>query len=175
MKAVNIILGIGTAIIVGSLISLGIKAFYPQPTYPSPSVAPAAIMPCAPTDAQCLAANASAEQAREAQYQQQEQDFENQSQVYSRNIFIISNLVGMVVFIVGFLLLFAASIAAESVPIGIMIAGLWGIIYGYANGWGSVDDRLKFFIGLLIAIIVLGGSVWLVERYAKKRGIPSGN
>jgi len=29
-------------------------------------------------------------------------------------------------------------------PIGIMLAGLWGILYGYGRGWGSIDDQLKF-------------------------------
>jgi hydrogenase/urease accessory protein HupE len=54
-------------------------------------------------------------------------------------------------------------------PIGIMIAGLWSIMYGYARGWGSVDDQLKFFIGLVIAALVIGGSMWLIERHAKKK------
>jgi heme/copper-type cytochrome/quinol oxidase subunit 4 len=33
-----------------------------------------------------------------------------------------------------------------------------------------VNDQLKFFVGLVIAALVIGGSIWLVQRYAKKRG-----
>jgi len=65
--------------------------------------------------------------------------------------------------------LFMTSIVAQSVPIGIMIAGLWSIIYGYMRGWGSTNDQLKFFVGLVIAALVIGGSIWLIERYQKKR------
>jgi hypothetical protein len=176
MKIVNIVLGLGTAIILGSLIILGIKAFYPEPTaptYPSyPAVVPT-VAPCASNDTACFAQNAKIEAQQSAaqdQYNQQEQTYENQISVYDRNLFIIANIIGILVFALGFWLLFATEIAAQSVPIGIMIAGLWSIMYGYASGWGSVDDKLKFFIGLIIAVLVIGGSMWLIQRYAKKRG-----
>lgn len=48
-----------------------------------------------------------------------------------------------------------------------MLAGLWSIIYGYAAGWGSVNDMFKFFFGLAVAIVVIGGSAWLMQRHAK--------
>jgi hypothetical protein len=175
MKVVNFVLGLGTAIILAALITLGIKAFYPEPVAPNyPVIAPSApIVPCASGDAQCLANNAQIEtqqQAQQDQYNQAETAWENETQIYDRNVFIIANIVGVIVFAFGFWLLFATAIAAQSVPIGIMIAGLWGIIYGYGRGWGSVNDQLKFFIGLVIALLVIGGSMWLVQRYAKKRG-----
>ncbi|HVO28958.1 MAG TPA: hypothetical protein VMT81_03180 [Candidatus Paceibacterota bacterium] len=175
MKMINFVLGLGTAIILSALITLGIKAFYPEPAPPQyPDYPPSApVAPCPSNDAQCAQQNAQIEarqQAQMDQYNQEEQAYEDASQVYNRNIFIIANIVGMIVFAVGFWLLFATAIAAQSVPIGIMIAGLWSIIYGYARGWGSVNDQLKFFIGLVIAAIVIGGSMWLVQRYAKKRG-----
>ena len=80
----------------------------------------------------------------------------------------IALIVGIIVFIVGFWLIFTTAIATQSVPIGIMIAGLWSIIYGYIRGWDSIDDRLKFFVGLIVAALVIGGSVWLIQRYQKK-------
>jgi hypothetical protein len=90
--------------------------------------------------------------------------------IYDRNLFIIANIVGVIVFVFGFWLLFSTSIAAQSVPIGIMIAGLYSIFYGYIRGWGSVNDQLKFFIGLVIAVLVIGGSMWLIQKYVVKRG-----
>jgi hypothetical protein len=50
-----------------------------------------------------------------------------------------------------------------------MLAGLWSIVYGYGRGWGSVNDQLKFFIGLVIAALIIGSSVWLMERYQKRK------
>jgi Fe2+ transport system protein B len=176
MKMINVVLGLGTAIILGSLITLGIKAFYPEPVAPTYPVysASAPVVPCASGDAQCLKQNQQIELQQttlQNQFNQEQQAYEDQTKVYDRNLFIIANIVGVIIFVVGFWLLFATSIAAQSVPIGIMIAGLWGIIYGYARGWGSVDDQLKFFIGLVIAVLVIGGSMWLVERYQKKRAV----
>jgi len=181
MKVINFVLGFGTALILAALITLGIKAFYPEPVAPTylnyaPTV-PVAVTPCASGDMQCAAQNAqidaqqqAQQQTQQNQFNQQQDAYESAMQIYNRNVFIIANIIGIVVFAFGFWLLFATAIAAQSVPIGIMIAGLWGIIYGYARGWGSVDDQLKFFIGLVIAALVIGGSMWLIQRYAKKRG-----
>ena len=89
-------------------------------------------------------------------------------QVYDTNLFIIANIVGIIVFALGFWLMFGGiALASNAVPVGIMLAGLWSIIYGYMRGWGSVDDQLKFFIGLVIAVLVIGGSMWLMQRYQK--------
>jgi heme/copper-type cytochrome/quinol oxidase subunit 4 len=178
MKIVNIVLGLGTAIILGSLITLGIKAFYPEPvapTYPNLSVAYPNPAPSIPCDVKCKQqedAAYQADQARQATYNQEQATYDTGMKVYDRNLFIVANIVGIIIFLFAFWLLFATSIVAQSVPIGIMIAGLYSIMYGYAGGWGSVDDKLKFFIGLVIALLVIGGSMWLIERYAKKRKEP---
>jgi hypothetical protein len=182
MKVINFVLGLGTAFILGALITLGIKAFYPEPvapTYPNvPPSAPVAPLPsCASGDTVCLLKNTQTEtqqseqeQAQQNQFNAEQTTYENAMQVYDRNLFIIANIIGIIVFAFGFWLLFATEIAAQSVPIGIMIAGIWSILYGYGRGWGSVNDQLKFFIGLVIAALVIGGSMWLIQRYAKKRG-----
>ena len=92
--------------------------------------------------------------------------------IYNKNLFIIANIIGIIVFAVGFLMvIFASGIAARGVPIGVMLAGLWSILYGYARGWGSVNDQLKFFVGLVIALLILGGSMWLMQRHARKQGL----
>jgi heme/copper-type cytochrome/quinol oxidase subunit 4 len=173
MKAVNVVLGIATAIILGALINLGIKAFYPEPISPSyPNVpASAPIVPCASNDTACLKSNEeiqAQQQAAEDQFNQQEQAYTDQINVYNRNLFIIANIIGIVMFAIGFWLMFGIiGLASNAVPVGIMLAGLWGIMYGYARGWGSVDDQLKFFIGLVIAVLVIGGSMWLIQRHQK--------
>jgi hypothetical protein len=174
MKIVNIILGLATAIILGALINLGIKAFYPEPvapTYPNTPVAVAPVTPCASNDTACVKQNEQIEnqqQAAQDEFNAAEQSYEDQMMVYNKNLFIIANVIGVIVFAFGFWLIFATALASQSVPIGIMLAGLWGIIYGYARGWGSIDDQLKFFVGLVIALIVIGGSMWLLQRHAKQ-------
>ncbi len=174
MKIVNVVLGIGTAIILAGLITLGIRAFYPEPVAPAYPNMPIAYpaQQCAKGDTQCQAQQKAATDAQNAiqnKFNQEQQTYEGQVKVYNRNLFIIANVIGVVIFAFGFWLLFATAVAAQSVPIGIMISGLWSIIYGYMAGWDSVNDQLKFFIGLIIAALVIGGSMWLVQRYAKKR------
>ncbi len=170
----------GTAIILGALIILGIKAFYPEPVAPNVSEDNAsrrrscralrADIQCQQNNAQLEAQQQAQQTPQQDQFNQQEDAYTAAMQIYDRNLFIIANIVGIIVFAIGFWMLFATAIAAQSVPIGIMIAGLWSIIYGYARGWDSVNDQLKFFIGLVIAVLVIGGSMWLIQRYAKKRG-----
>jgi hypothetical protein len=163
MKIVNVVLGIATTIILGALIILGIKAFYPEPVSPNYPDNVTPVVPCASADIQCQQQDEAYSQQMAA-YNQQEQTYEDQSAVYGKNIFIIANIVGIIVFAFGFWLIFGAMLSSLGVPIGIMLAGLWSIMYGYARGWGTVDDQLKFFIGLVIAVLIIGGSLWLIER-----------
>lgn len=162
---VNIVLGIATAIILGALINLGINAFYPQPISPTYPSAPY-VAPCASGDNVC-AQQLDTYNQQQAVYQQQEQIYETTSNIYDKNLFIIANIIGILIFALGFWLIFGARLSSQGVPIGIMLAGLWSIIYGYGRGWGSVQDQLKFFIGLVIAVIMIGGSMWLIERAQK--------
>ncbi len=109
-----------------------------------------------------------AQQKQQDEFNQKQREYDSAMSVYNRDVFIIANVVGIIVFIVGFWLIFVTALPTQSVPIGVMIAGLWSIIYGYARGWGSIDDRLKFFVGLVVAALVIGGSVWLIQRYHEK-------
>ncbi|GEM_PF-855098 len=175
MKIINIILGLATAIILSSLILLGIKAFHPEPAQPDyfayPKAAPYREFNCAKGDTKCTSdqnAFYAEQQKQQDEFQKRQKEYQDKMNVYNRDVFVAANIVGVLVFIGGFLLLFRAAIASQSVPIGIMLAGLYGIIYGYFRGWGSVDDRLKFFIGLLVAIVTIGGSMWLMQKYYKK-------
>lgn len=174
MKFINFILGAATAIIVSGLVVLGIRAFYPEPAAPDYSkiVPMAAPYPdCLKDDAQCIAkrnAQIDAQNAAQEDLRKQQEAYDVSIGEYNRNVFIIANLAGLVVFILGFLLLFLSAVATRSIPLGVMLAGLYGVLYGYGRGWASVDDRLKFFVGLAVAIVMIGGSMWLAERYYRK-------
>jgi len=170
MKIVNFVLGLTTAIILSALIILGIKAFYPEPvapTYPNYPIVPVAAVPCASADIKCQTGQTTVSTEQQATYQAQQQDYDNQMGIYDEFLFVIANVVGIIVFAVGFWLVFGAVLVSNAIPVGIMLAGLWSIMYGYASGWGSVGDQIKFFIGLIIAVLVIGGSAWLMQRYHK--------
>jgi uncharacterized membrane protein len=107
------------------------------------------------------------QQAAQDQFNKDQQTYQDQMNVYNKNLFIIANIIGIVMFALGFWLVFGIALASNAVPVGIMIAGLWSIMYGYIRGWGSTNDQLKFFIGLVIAVLVIGGSMWLIQRHQK--------
>lgn len=169
MKVINFVLGLTTAIILAALINLGIKAFYPEPVPPTYPNYPVAATPCVANDIACQKTQTDLFNNRQGTFNQQQQTYMDQMKVYNKNLFIIANIVGVVVFAIGFWLIFGAALASYAVPIGMMLAGVWSIIYGYVRGWGSVDDQLKFFIGLVIAILIIGGSMWLMQHYQKKQ------
>ena len=174
MKIVNVVLAIGTLFILGALIVLGIKTFYPEPQYPSSlsyPMVPSPVAPCIAGDTKCILQNSSTAaqyQAEQDAYTQQQQAYTDAMNIYNRNLFIIANVVGIIVFVIGFFLVLYAGLASQGVPIGIMMAGLWSIIYGYFSGWGSIDDSLKFVVGLIVAVLVIGGSMWLMQRHEGK-------
>ena len=168
MKTVNVVLGIATAFILAALITLGIKAFYPEPQYPAYTNPVVPVAPCASGDTACLNTQSVLAQQQADIVQQQEQTYEDAMQAYNRNLFIIANIIGIIMFAIGFWLIFGTALSSQGVPVGIMLAGLWSIIYGYGRGWDSTNDQLKFFIGLVIAVIVIGGSMWLMQRHQNK-------
>ena len=172
MKIINLILGLGTAIIVSSLIYLGIQTFYPAPEYPAFDYKPIPYERCAPEDQKCFDERTRQQDERDTGYDKQVKEYDEKSEVYGRNFFIIANITGLIIFIGGFLLLFAVTMASRSIPIGIMLAGMVSIISGYITGWGGTDDKIKFIVGLLIAAIVIGGSMWLIQRYQRKDAQP---
>lgn len=172
---INLVLAIGTAIILSSLIVLGIKAFHPEPVAPDyegfTSKIPAVYINCEKTDFKCTAEqNKYYEEQRiqQEKFNEENRIYQGKMKPYNRDVFIIANIVGIIIFIVGFLILFNTAIVSQSVPVGIMISGFYGIIYGYARGWNSTNDQLKFFIGLVIAALVIGGSIWLMQKFYKK-------
>ncbi len=175
MKIINVILGIATMLILAALINLGIKAFYPEPTPPEYFSTGKPYMPapeCVTNDADCIAKrNAYNEEQRieEEKRMREQQAYQDALKVYNKDFFILANVIGIIVFIIAFWLLMNASAANQSVLIGMMAAGLWSIFYGYLRGWMSVDDKIKFIVGLVVAAMVIGGSVWLLQRHQKKQ------
>lgn len=154
MRAINFALAVGTLIIVGALIVLGIHAFYPPPA--SPSFRLAGVAPGTPPTP-----------AQQRQFATALDAYNARIRVYNRNVFFIANVVGVLVFVAAFLAAIYLRLSGKGILVGGMLAGFWGMLYGYGSGWGSVDDKLKFAIGLLLAVVVLGGSLWLIQRQSR--------
>jgi len=63
---------------------------------------------------------------------------------YNKNVFIAANIIGILIFIIGFFIVLYTTIADQGAPIGICLPDCGAFSNGYGRGWGSIDDQLKF-------------------------------
>lgn len=163
MRFLNVIIGVLIAIALSALLGLGIKAFHPSPAAPNyPGMTTAKPM-CEEKAVDCLRS----QQEWDAQYEKVmderlslQKEYENKSGKYNRDIFVINNIFGVLFFIGGFLITKLLTVkTAFAVGAGMVISGFYAIIIGYAAGWNSTDDRLKFFVGLILFAILVGFSL----------------
>lgn len=79
---------------------------------------------------------------------------------YSRNVFIISLIVGLLTFVVGFFVL-----KIEPVGSALLASGLWAIVYGTAFNWRNFGNSLRFGILLLVLLAL----IWIAMRLNKEK------
>jgi hypothetical protein len=154
-KAMNIVFGIGIAILLYMVVLLGINAFYPEPDmddydckYPEPK----ALGLCTDdmTVAECNSLRGLETIEDRGEYDSCYQEFQDARDLYNKNFFLITNIIGLV-FVV-------SSIYFSSmmnISVGTASAGLALIVFGFIIGWQSTNDILKFVIGLIMASIVI--------------------
>ncbi|MEK7120151.1 MAG: hypothetical protein AAB824_01265, partial [Patescibacteria group bacterium] len=78
---------------------------------------------------------------------------------YNRNLFIIANILGILFFLSGMGLLSIYEKIGINVVAGVLASGGFGIFYGYVRGWEGADDKIKFGVGVLIAIMVVVSAI----------------
>ena len=154
-KIMNFIIGGAIAVIVSTLLVLGLKIFIPPPQYPAYSYD---YNSCASGDQACYE-----RQQRESRDRQEE--YTKLSKTYGGKIFIAANVAGIIVLLLG-ILCFALGLGTN-IGVGIILSGAFGIIYGYALGWAGADDAVKFGVGVVVALILIGGGVAVNRMHAK--------
>jgi len=150
-KVMNVIFGIGIAIILFSLTLLGFHAFYPAPDYDDFCDREQEIVR--------LEQNLTAEEIAEQEACRDE--LEDARDNWSRNIFIIAIITGIVVVSASLALLSMISISA-----GTAMAGIGTIIYGFIVGFDGTSDVLRFIIGVVVTAIIITYAV-IVHKKAK--------
>ena len=191
MKIINLILGLGTAIILTSLVSLGIETFSPAPEYPEfdyTQESGTKAFNCGFDDQECLDGQQAADRAyfaaldsqqtqEDEGYDKKMKDYDEKNEAYNRNFFVITNIIGLSIFLGGLLLLLVSTIATRSVAVGIVLAGMASTVGGYATSWWSGgNDKSEFAVGLLVAVIIIVASMWFLQQYNRRnaqQGSPS--
>ncbi|OIO42129.1 hypothetical protein COU56_02180 [Candidatus Pacearchaeota archaeon CG10_big_fil_rev_8_21_14_0_10_31_9] len=92
------------------------------------------------------------------------QDYEAVNKIYSRNLFIITVPIGIILLLVG-----GALFSLEAVGAGIMGGGVVTLIYGAGNYWPDATDIFRFIISLVGLVIVIFLAYWLNKELKRKR------
>jgi ABC-type antimicrobial peptide transport system permease subunit len=86
-------------------------------------------------------------------------EYENANKDYSKNLFLISLIVGIIVIAVSVILIKVSAVSG-----GLMLGSLFFIIYGTTGYWQFMEDVLRFVIlGLTLFILI-----WLAYYLARK-------
>lgn len=168
------ILGIAIAIIFPIFIGFGIEAFYdsPQMEKVCGNVTYEILVPSCPPDLmskplgpreipqscwcdQKCDANGTCYQGGQCrrtnpEYNQCQQDYNTANEKYTRNVFILTSVIGLLTMIIGAFILSHASVAP-----GLMAGGFITIIYGTVRYWSYAGDKLRFgILGFILAVLI---------------------
>jgi hypothetical protein len=178
VKIMNVVFGIGIAIILYIVVLLGINVFYPAPNfmdYNCTAPQEVKLQVCDPSmtvgDCYYVVAGKQLNESitsQQAKFDECEKKFQEDDKIYGRNFFYITNVVGILV-VTGGLLLFIYFSSMINLGVGAAFAGLALIFFGFIRGWEGTSDKLKFVLGLIIAAIVITYSIIVNKRYSSKK------
>lgn len=171
----NVVFGIGIAIILFIVITLGVQVFYKAPMYETfcnysmyPYATPvydSSICPDNMTVKDCNTLVKTKQSTLDKQneyYNQCNKEYQDSDKSYGKNVFIINNFVGIIAIIVSLFLFSMVNIAA-----GTAFAGLALIIWGFMRGWQGTGDILKFIVAFIVAVLFIVFAVMVNKRYSK--------
>lgn len=166
-KVLNVVFGIGTAVVVFILILLAIQAIYPEVKYEDYCNVSAMSQPIYFPDT--CSENMTVGECRmlmkvpEQVDMQCQQDYDSASKSHNKSVFIIASIIGAILILAAFFMLTLTNISA-----GIMCSGIVLLIFAFSKGWNSADDILKLAIGAVIAALVIVLALVANKRLAKK-------
>lgn len=180
IKVMNIVFGVGIAVIVFIVALLGIQAFYPEPQYEkycnisiysTPAVSTFTIYDCPDnmTVVDCRKLiyekdmNSPETKEREKEQIDCSTKYDEANRNYSKNFFLIASALGLITLIVSFFLLGIINISA-----GVASAGIVLIIVAFSRGWQGTNDVVKFVAGLIIGAVIVFLTLKINKRFSDK-------
>jgi uncharacterized membrane protein len=154
VKVMNVVFGIGIAVLIFIVVLLGIQTFYPRPEIED--------FGCDYDRPTYIEKEEAQNQTAVKEYEKCFDEYDAARDVYDKNFFLITSIIGFVAVIVSMFLLSMTNIAA-----GTAFSGLGLIVFGFMIGWQSTNDILKFIIGLVIAVVVIIFAVKINKKYSK--------
>jgi len=175
MRVMNVVFGIGIAVILFIVVTLGVQVFYKAPLYedfcnvsyydkPIP-VYDSTICSDNMTVKDCNAIILEKQSTLDKQnlyYEQCQRKFNDADKIYGKNVFIINNIIGIILVIASLLLFSMVNIAA-----GTAFSGLALILWGFMRGWQGTGDILKFVVAIIVAALFIAFAVRVNRIYFK--------
>jgi len=175
-KVMNVVFGIGIAVLIFIVVMLGTQVFYPEPMYEDYcnisyynkpiAIYDSTICPDNMTVGECNALVKEKQSTLDVQSAEQEKcdkEYQDASKIYGKNLFVINNIAGIIAVVVSLFLFSMVNIAA-----GVSFAGLILIIYGFMRGWQGTGDILKFIVALVVTALFVVFAVKVNRRYQKE-------
>ena len=169
VKVMNVVFGIGIAVLIFIVVLLGIQSFYPRPElgdFGCDKIRVTGPVLCNDnmTVGECNSLkNQEVIKGESEESKQCWEEYDSAREDYDRNFFLITAIIGFIAIIISMFLLSMTNIAA-----GVAFSGLALIVFGFMIGWQSTNDILKFIIGLIIAVVVIVFAVRINKKYEKK-------
>ena len=170
----NVVFGIGIAVILFIVVMLGTQVFYKEPmwedyncSYPKEIYTTMELCPDNITVLQCrelVKEGTVLNNVNQKEFDECNDKFMNAQKIYGKNLFIINNILGIILVVVSLYLFSMVNIAA-----GTAFAGLVLIIYGFMRGWQGTGDILKFIVALIVAALFVTFAVVVNRRYSKRK------
>jgi len=167
MKIKNLLIGIAIVVLTALVVGYGIETFYPTPDmekycdYSKPYQE-------INDSAQCEAAGGQWNPTYGPKtvpatplgycdmYYTCNQNYQDKMKIYSRNIFVITTILGILLIVLG-----AVLFNLEAVGAGIMGGGIVVIIYGAMRYWPNANNMFRFIISVIGLIIVIFLGYWI--------------
>ncbi|MEM3113437.1 MAG: hypothetical protein QXI33_03380 [Candidatus Pacearchaeota archaeon] len=90
-------------------------------------------------------------------------ELQEAQKIYSKNLFLITVPVGVVLLVIG-----GALFGLEAVGSGIMLGGIVTLIYGAGSYWPNANNLFRFLTSLVGLILVIILAYWLNKKYEKQ-------
>lgn len=175
MRIKDILIGIAIMILTFLVIYAGIQTFYPRPEYddfcgdyktPTPIIKNDSAV-CATDVMQCPDGSYVSRNPDnncefydcEDDYQACYEKYDEARKAYSKNLFIITLILGIIVLGIGAILF-----NLEAVGGGIMGGGVITLIYGAGAYWPNAENLFRFIIAIIGLVVVVSFAYWINRR-----------
>jgi lipopolysaccharide export LptBFGC system permease protein LptF len=160
----RVIYSIFIAILFATLVGVGIAAFYPGPKAPE---YPVELTRVSETATPAPGVESEEFKREQRDFEQKQRAYQSAAETYSRNVSLIALAASVLALVVSLTLFRRIMLIAD----GLLLGGLFTLIYSIGRGFGSGDDVFRFIVttvGFLVAV-TLGYLKFVYHEKPKKR------